>query len=106
LFRTGGKLRNERYLKNVVTLVLDEGRCTGCGLCVTVCPHEVFELNGRAVIKDRDACMECGACALNCPAEAIAVESGVGCATAVLIGAVKGTEPTCSCCGDSGKPCS
>ena len=63
-------------------------------------------MNGKAIVTDRDACMECGACALNCPALAIEVKSGVGCATAILIGAVRGTEPTCGCCGDSGKTCS
>jgi ferredoxin len=42
--------------------------------------------------------MECGACQLNCPTDAITVDSGVGCATAMMIAAVKGKkEPTCGC---------
>ena len=90
-----------RYLNNVVTLELDMEKCIGCGLCAVVCPHGVFELSegagGKARIVDRDACMECGACSRNCPVEAIAVEAGVGCATAILIGALRGTEPTCDC---------
>lgn len=89
-----------RYLKDVVTLQLDEQRCNGCGACIEVCPHPVFEIvGGKARIVDRDACMECGACALNCPTEAIAVQAGVGCASAVITGAVRGTEPTCDCGG-------
>ncbi len=77
-----------RYLKNVTTLALDEEKCIGCGVCVTVCPHAVFRMNGnkRVRIEDRDACMECGACRTNCPAEAIRVRSGVGCAQALLSG--------------------
>jgi NAD-dependent dihydropyrimidine dehydrogenase PreA subunit len=70
-------------------------------MCVNVCPHAVFKLENReAVIDDRDACMECGACARNCPTEAIAVQSGVGCAYAIIVDAIKGTEPTCgsACC--------
>ena len=78
-------MKNQVYLKNVVTLRLDENKCTGCGMCLDVCPHEVFKMNGKHVmIRDRDACMECGACAQNCPANAVSVESGVGCAAAGL----------------------
>lgn len=77
------------YLKDVVTLTLDEEKCVGCGMCLTVCPHAVWGLiDGKAMIKSRDACMECGACATNCPTEAINVRSGVGCAYAVVSGAL------------------
>ncbi len=90
-----------RYLKNVTTLVLDADACIGCGLCIDVCPHEVFAMeNHQARIVDQDACMECGACALNCECGALSVRSGVGCATAVIEGWRKGTEPTCSCGDD------
>ena len=94
-----------RYLAHVVTLALDVDRCTGCGMCSVVCPHGVFEVNGTARILDRDACMECGACALNCPAGAISVDSGVGCAAAVITGMLRGTEPTCDCGGSEGPGC-
>jgi NAD-dependent dihydropyrimidine dehydrogenase PreA subunit len=94
-----------RYLKDVVTLELDSGRCTGCTMCTVVCPHGVFEMrNGKAAIVDRDACMECGACALNCPSNAIAVEAGVGCAAAIVQGAIRGTEPQCGCCPEPDGP--
>jgi NAD-dependent dihydropyrimidine dehydrogenase PreA subunit len=87
-----------RYLSNVVTLELDSARCTGCGMCAVVCPHAVFRIEDRrARLADRDACMECGACARNCPGGAIRVRPGVGCAAAILIGAVCGTEPSCAC---------
>lgn len=85
-----------KYLPGVVTLELDAGKCDGCQLCLIVCPHEVFAIeNKRAVIVDRDACMECGACALNCAPGAITVQSGVGCAEAIIRGAVRGGPPTC-----------
>ena len=91
-----------RYLSNVVTLILDESKCTGCGMCVIVCPHAVFLVEDkRARIVDRDACMECGACAMNCPAEAISVEAGVGCVVAIIKSTLKGTEPECDCAGTS-----
>jgi ferredoxin len=73
------------YLKDVVTLKLDEKKCVGCGMCLLVCPHAVLSLtNGTAEIVNRDACMECGACSRNCPVEALSVQSGVGCAAAVI----------------------
>lgn len=76
-----------KYLKNVVTLKLDEEKCTGCGICTEVCPHQVFKLfDGKVAIQDRDSCMECGACARNCPFSVISVAAGVGCAYAVIKG--------------------
>lgn len=89
-----------RYLKNVVTLTFDEDNCIGCGRCAEVCPHRVFVVNDRkASVRDRDVCMECGACARNCPAGAIGVDSGVGCALAVIKGWISGKEPNCDCSG-------
>ena len=87
-----------RYLADVVTLELDQDKCTGCGMCEQVCPHGVFRVEDpTARIVDRDACMECGACARNCPEEAISVRAGVGCATAVINAMVRGGEPMCGC---------
>jgi len=87
-----------KYLNDVATLSYAAGNCTGCGRCVEVCPHGVFNLDGgKARIIDKDSCMECGACALNCPVNAIEVEAGVGCAAAIIIGWFTGKEPTCGC---------
>ena len=87
-----------QYLENVVTLQMDEDKCTGCGVCLTVCPHEVFQAAGKKVrIVDRNACMECGACAGNCAFKAIIVDAGVGCASALIKASLTGGEPTCGC---------
>jgi ferredoxin len=91
-----------KYLKNIVTLKLEQEKCVSCGMCINVCPHAVFSMNGKAEITDRDACMECGACAKNCPVEAISVNSGVGCAAAVINGMIRGTEPGCDCSNSGG----
>ena len=92
-----------RYLNDVTTLVLDSDKCIGCGRCVEVCPHSVFEISDKkALIVDKDACMECGACALNCPANALEVNAGVGCAAAIIMGWVTGEEPSCDCSGGGG----
>ena len=86
------------YLSDVVTLNLDQEKCVGCGICLVVCPHEVFSMNnGNAVIQDRDSCMECGACSLNCPSEAVTVKAGVGCAAAVINSALGRDSSSCCC---------
>jgi ferredoxin len=89
---------NEVYLKGVSTLELDSNKCNGCGMCVEVCPHQVFNMvNKKAQIADKDKCMECGACSLNCARAAIKVKSGVGCAAAVINGFFNKSEPSCGC---------
>ena len=86
------------YLKDVVTLHLDQEKCVGCGMCLIVCPHAVLGMNnGHARIENRDACMECGACSRNCPTEALTVRAGVGCAAAV-INAALGRDGSSCCC--------
>jgi len=89
-------VENLIYFTDVVTLELDRESCTGCGMCLIVCPHAVFTMeNGRAAVASRDECMECGACAMNCPPKAINVESGVGCAQAIINEMLGGK---CECC--------
>jgi len=84
------------YLKNVTTLCLSVEKCVGCGICAVVCPHKVFVIEEKkARIAEKDFCIECGACKLNCPTKAIEVNPGTGCAAAIIIGWVTGSEPSC-----------
>lgn len=95
-----------RYLEDVITLRYDAERCTGCRLCTQVCPHGVFAMDGtRAKVVDRGACMECGACALNCAFDAITVESGVGCAAAIIASYFSRGNVTCGPTGDAEDAC-
>jgi NAD-dependent dihydropyrimidine dehydrogenase PreA subunit len=84
-------------LSDINTLTFNAARCINCGMCSTVCPHGVFIAGERIVqIIHPEACMECGACQRNCPVGAIEVDSGVGCATAMIYAALTGkAEPTC-----------
>ncbi len=79
------------------TLMFNAERCINCGMCSTVCPHGVFVTEERIPrVTHPEACMECGACQHNCPVGAIKVNSGVGCATAMIYAALTGkAEPTC-----------
>ena len=87
-----------KYLANVASLELLSEKCTGCGICLEVCPHNVFALKDKkAIIIDKDGCMECGACAVNCNFGALSVDKGVGCAAAIINSIITGGEPTCGC---------
>lgn len=75
------------------TLRFDQRACTNCGLCLAVCPRGVFASGKKAVrLVYPENCMECGACQLNCLYNAIQVESGVGCASAMIGAALRGKK--------------
>ncbi len=93
-----------KYITDVVTLDLETDKCTGCEMCVLVCPREVLSMaDGKARIIDKNACIECGACKMNCPVSAIEVDAGVGCASGVINEAIRGTKPACGCEEDERK---
>jgi NAD-dependent dihydropyrimidine dehydrogenase PreA subunit len=92
------------YLNDVVTLAFDASKCTGCRMCLTVCPREVFRLSfGKIEVASRDACIECGACRRNCPSGALTVRAGVGCASG-MINKMLGRKKACCVVGDDGCP--
>ncbi len=67
------------------TLEYNQELCINCGMCSIVCPHGVFASGvKKATLVRQNKCMECGACMVNCPVGAIQVESGVGCAYAMM----------------------
>ena len=83
-------------------------RCINCKRCTQVCPHAVFDAGDCSVVLSHpEACMECGACALNCPVQAIEVQSGVGCAWAMIGAALRGKDmdTECSCGGEDSTCC-
>lgn len=66
-------------------VTFDEDMCKGCGLCVTVCPVDIIQLDtGKlnkkgyypASVKDGDMekCISCANCAMICPDVVITVE--------------------------------
>ena len=50
--------------------------CKGCGICVGLCPKEVFDtdIEGRPIAARMDACIGCKLCVLRCPDFALEME--------------------------------
>lgn len=55
---------------------IDLEKCTSCGACKTVCPHEAIEYIENFRIK-KERCLGCGQCLKTCPQNAISTESQI-----------------------------
>lgn len=52
--------------------VMNLEECVGCGICIDLCPQDVFVLeNDIAIIDIEDACIGCEECVEECPTGAI-----------------------------------
>jgi heterodisulfide reductase subunit A len=58
---------NAMYVSGV-----DESKCTGCGLCVDVCPYHAREIDPvrKVAVVRPFLCDSCGACVVACPSSA------------------------------------
>ena len=75
-------------------IALDAASCTGCKMCMKVCPHGVIEMQGSVAVLVHEArCIECGACQLNCHDGAIEVSKGTGCLFAIVKEDILGLRP-------------
>ncbi len=62
-----GKVSVEPYYS-----VVDEEKCAGCQVCISVCPYNAIRLNERGVSEINPAlCKGCGTCTSTCPSGAI-----------------------------------
>lgn len=58
-----------------ITASIDSDMCTGCGICIEVCPYSAIEKdeNGKSVVIEA-LCKGCGACGATCPQNAITMK--------------------------------
>ncbi len=51
--------------------IVDNEKCTKCGLCVIYCPEACIEMTDAGIKFDTDYCKGCGICDNECPVDAI-----------------------------------
>ncbi len=53
---------------------VDNGKCTGCEECVSICPNEVFKMTeGKSDPHQGSECVFCESCIGVCPSQAITI---------------------------------
>ncbi|MGB4705395.1 MAG: electron transfer flavoprotein subunit alpha [Candidatus Saccharicenans sp.] len=54
-------------------LQINRELCTGCGVCLQVCPFGALSLGSDGIIEVSEACTGCGACVPECPTGALSL---------------------------------
>ncbi len=70
-------------------------RCTGCGVCETICPGDLMKIEkGKAFCRSKRDCWDCMSCVKACPIQAleIRIPYELGYYPAKLIPVMKGKE--------------
>ncbi|HSB04880.1 MAG TPA: CoB--CoM heterodisulfide reductase iron-sulfur subunit A family protein [Thermodesulfobacteriota bacterium] len=62
-------LSTDKLHQDPLIAFVDEGICSGCGICVEICPYEAREMDERRGISvvHSALCQGCGACIAACP---------------------------------------
>ncbi len=90
---TAGKIQAllsaEKLIQDPLVAFVDENICSGCGICVEICPYEAREVDPYLrIAKVHEAlCQGCGACVAACPNKACELRN----TTTVQIGRMIGT---------------
>ncbi len=65
----------------IPAIEVDDKLCSGCAICVAVCPYDATKLEKRGEdlisVIDESRCKRCGLCVVACPAQARRIEDGL-----------------------------
>jgi len=66
-------------VKNKI-VIIDEELCTGCEVCVDLCPKKILYINdktGKCTVTDESKCDRLGGCERMCPSKAIKINKAI-----------------------------
>lgn len=68
----GNSVKNKTSDWRTMKPIVDEKKCTRCGICWTFCPDSSIKITKeKGAVIDNDHCKGCGICANECPFKAI-----------------------------------
>jgi len=59
----------------IKTTIINRELCTGCGLCLRVCPDNTFTINNGKAEVTGNRCLQCGHCVAVCPENVVEVKA-------------------------------
>ena len=61
-------------MNDKIQVLIDNEKCTGCGLCVADCLRKDLEIQNKKAVPLNKSCFMCGHCLAICPAKAVKLE--------------------------------
>jgi heterodisulfide reductase subunit A len=93
---TAGKVQSllstDKLIQDPLVAFVDESICSGCGICVSVCPYEAREIDPYLKIArvHEALCQGCGACVASCPNNACELKNSTSIQVGKMIGTLTG----------------
>lgn len=67
-----GRISHSKKERCSMAIVVAQGKCFGCALCVLTCPEDAMKIPPSFTVEiDKDKCTECRECLDFCPVDAL-----------------------------------
>jgi heterodisulfide reductase subunit A len=93
---TAGKIQAllsaDKLIQDPLVAFVDENICSGCGICVEICPYDAREIDPylRIARVHEALCQGCGACVAGCPNNACELRNATSGQIGKMIGTLTG----------------